>query len=144
MCIRDSLNSEKILRVKGLYLSNDRVFKLYHSTDVNVQHEALIKDWSSTNKLNVPHTMKIKVLLYPTFRSDKNSYADVTYIFGEGLFIEFKDKTGDAEYVLSILQSHMEGFKPKSVSAVSISGSFVMEMCIRDSYYACFTSFFII
>jgi len=125
-----NLNSEKILRVKGLYLSNDRVFKLYHSTDVNVQHEALIKDWSSTNKLNVPHTMKIKVLLYPTFRSDKNAYADVTYIFGEGLFIEFKDKTGDAEYVLSILQSHMEGFKPKSVSAVSISGSFVMDRLV--------------
>lgn len=131
-----NVDRHKIKGVKGLYLSRDRRFKVYHSKDIEVFHEAIIPDWATKNKLNVPYTMIIKVLM--TDEADespvKKSYIDVIYRFGEGLFIEFKSdrEEKNVNHVIDVLQRHLSDFQPTPAGLSSISGSFIVDRLVVE------------
>lgn len=113
-----NLNRNKVNK-KGLYLSDDRRFKVYQSSDVETPHRNYITNWST--ETNIPYTVIIKVLVFDTLKSlsssgkvNRSSYVDVVYRFGEGLFIEFeksidrgKAQEGAVNKVIAILQSHL-------------------------------------
>lgn len=131
-----NVDRHKIKGVKGLYLSRDRRFKIYHSKDAEIFHEALIPDWATMNKLNVPHTMIIKVLMVDEAVGipAKKSYIDVVYRFGEGLFIEFKSdrEEKNVNHVIDVLQRHLMGFQPSLAGLSSISGSFIVDRLVVE------------
>ena len=131
-----NVDRHKIKGVKGLYLARDRRFKIYHSKDVEVFHEALIPDWATKNKLNVPYTMIIKVLMADEAADApaKKSYIDVVYRFGEGLFIEFKSdrEEKNVNHVIDVMQRHLTGFQPTLAGLTSISGSFIVDRLVVE------------
>lgn len=131
-----NVDRHKIKGVKGLYLSRDRRFKLYHSTDVEVFHESLVQDWATKNKMNQPFTMIIKVLMTDETADIpvKKSYIDVVYRFGEGLFIEFKSdrEEKNVNHVIDVLRRHLSGFQPTLADLTSISGSFIVDRLVVE------------
>ena len=135
-----NLNRKKIQGVKGLYLSDDRRFKIYHSKDSPMKHERFIHDWSHSNTYNTPYTLIMKVLvtepeelLYGN-QVDAKSYVDIVYTFGEGLFIELKrEQTGrKVDQIIGILRNHITGFQLDAPQVNSISGSFVVDRVLID------------
>jgi hypothetical protein len=131
-----NVDRHKIKGVKGLYLSRDRRFKLYHSKDIEVFHEPLVQDWATQNKLNQPFTMIIKVLMTDETAEIpvKKSYIDVVYRFGEGLFIEFKSdrEEKNVNHVIDVLRRHLTGFQPTLAGLTSISGSFIVDRLVVE------------
>lgn len=127
-----NLNRKKIPNVKARYLSDDRLFKIYHSADVEMDHAALIEPWSKDIKMNEPYTIRMKILIKEQFsrRTITNkSYANVVYVFGEGMFVEFDVDRGETkiDWVLDILRRHISEFQVRSGGVSSISGSFVVD-----------------
>ena len=120
---------------KGLYLSDDRRIKLYHSTDTELKHQEFIGEWSK-NKLNIPETMIIKVLVKEPGQNfvTINSYVNVIFRFDDGLYIESAGDFGleKAKQVVDILRRNTTGFQIKLDETPSISGSFAVDRIIIE------------
>jgi len=127
----------KIERKKNTYLSKDRRFKLYHSRDSDMPHNPFIENWSQKDKLNEPLTMLTKILLLSADEEVvEESYVDVVYRYGKGLFLESKRELGKvaAQQVVAILANHLSVFKPKLGEIDSVTGSFVVDRMLIDPF----------
>lgn len=129
-------NRKKIEGWKGIYLSDDRLYKIYHSRESPAAHEMYLNDWSHHKSYATPYTIMIKVLLQDPQSSDQianTSYVNAVYIFEQGLYLKLKRDQASKEKAIQatdILRAHITGFTLGPPEVSSISGSFVMDRLI--------------
>lgn len=135
-----NLDEVKLANMKAAYISTDRRFKIYHASDIKMPHQDLIESWSkdTKKKLSVPYTMYVKVLnpAKKDLKITEQSYINVVYKFGKGLFVTFKSDEDDADIkeVVSILRKHIVGFDIKLGPLISEKSAFVVDNIVIDNY----------
>jgi hypothetical protein len=130
---------KKDLTKKGRWMSEDRNFKICHSSDTHYPHDKLISVWKDDAKeLNIPETLIMKVFL-PDENDRKvkdQSYVDVIYHFDVGVSIHLQPSQTKvhADKVIKILQANISGFQIKLGAVKELSGSFVLDYVHFDRY----------
>jgi len=128
-----NIDATKIEDERGLVISKDRRFKIYHSSDIETPHQRFIDDWVKST--NISKTIVIKVLI-SDINIERTSYINVMYRFDQGLFIEFAKQFDDITIndVIHILKNHITGFEVNLDVLTSISGTFVVDRLLIDPF----------
>lgn len=126
-------NRVKAAGYQGLYISDDRRFKIYEN-DSNVLG-CLIEKWKGDRKENTPNSIRMKVK-FDRLNTSNLSYVDVVYRFGEGLFVEFKRgfDAASKEHVTEILKTHLGCFKITGFSLHSITSFFIIDQVLINRF----------
>jgi hypothetical protein len=130
-----NLDRLKIIGIKGRYLSDKRYFKIYHAKDAPAAPAALLNEWSQDYHNATPYTLIMKVLLRgnegePMSPNDNVSYADVIYVFDDGLYIKLSKEQSlerKIERTIDVLRTHFRAFRLAPPIMSSISGSFIVD-----------------
>ena len=128
----------KVENFKGRYVSRDRKFKICHNVDSNYDHSPFIARWADDNKLNIPHTLIMKILPPQTSNSkiEDRSYINAIYRFGDGFYIVIpkSKRSSPIQQVVDTLNNHLTNFKATLSDLTNITGEFVLDNVVLNAY----------